>query len=157
MNEVRRVLSVEVTYRGVSFAVLEGPERLIDRGSRLVSGDVSAYLAKLKVLLDHYRPDLVALEDPACSRKRTEVCARLAWTEQFVRDRGLEALALFRSRTEKYDQALAVTRLFPELSRKLPARPRLWESEPRAFATFVAVYRGLEAWAVVEARRSAHD
>src|SRR5690606_21024759 len=89
-----RVLSVEVTGKGFSFAVLESTERLIDWGGREVRGDVSVFLEKLGRLIDRYRPDVIVLEEPAGSRKGARARERIVWAEQYAADEGLTRCVL---------------------------------------------------------------
>lgn len=145
MQGTLRVLSIEVIQRGFSFAVLEGPERLVEWGNRTVKGDTSVFLAKLSPVIDRYRPDVLALEEPALSWKGDLVKERLSWAEQFAVDRDQRVVALPRAMGSKDTRAAEVARLFPELSSYLPKPRRRWHGEARAIPVFVAVERGVEA------------
>ena len=157
-----RVLGLEVTSKGFSFAVLEGGgERLIDCGGREVKGhDIPAFLAKLGRVIDRYRPDLIALEEPAGSRRQERVRDRLVWAEQYAADRGVQCRAITHERLLAYlpskealrdhpscKQLLAetVALQFPEMARCLPKPRRTWESEARSMAVFIAIARACVA------------
>jgi hypothetical protein len=149
-----RVLSVEVTSKGFAFAVLEGPERLVDWGGRDVHGDVSVFLKRLGGVVERYRPDTFVLEEPAGSRKGPRARDKLAWAEQYAVDCGLKTRAVGRRELaayapgagcHKHDLAIAVARQFSELASNVPGPRKPWESETRAIAVFVAVARGCTA------------
>lgn len=150
MGGLGRLVSIETTSKGFAFGVLEGPERLIDWGSRRVKGDVSTFLSKLGRVVDRYRPDGIVLEEPAGSRKGLRARSWLAWAEQLAVDRGLKAYPIERQilvstvkiyGSTKHELACAIAEAFPELELHLPDRRKPWESEPRALAMFVAVAR----------------
>lgn len=156
------MLGVEVTSKGFSFAVLEGGgERLIDWGGREVKGsDIPVFLGKLGRVVDRYRPDLMALEEPAGSRRQERVRERLVWAEQYGVDHGVRCRAITQEKLLAYlpaqekpgvhnscKQLLAetVARAFPEMARSLPRPRRTWESEARSMAVFVAIARACVA------------
>src|SRR5436309_12815419 len=63
-----RVLAIDPSTKGIGFAVLEGPERLIDWGIKQAEGETDdakdAECAKIVAeLIDRYRPRILALED----------------------------------------------------------------------------------------------
>lgn len=162
MRRGLRVLSVEVTGKGFSFAVLEGTERLVDWGGREVAGDVSLFIGKLGKLIDRYRPDTLVLEEPAGSRKGTHVRERIVWADQYAADIGLARRAMRRdspllyfseTRLSKHELAVEVARQFPELAPRVPKPRKPWQSEARSIPVFVAVARGCAA--VAEWERSA--
>jgi hypothetical protein len=149
-----RALSVEVTSKGFSFAVLEGTERLVDWGGHEVRGEIPAFLAKLGKVIDRYRPDVVVLEEPAGSRRGEKVRERLVWVEQYACDIGLSCRSVGRgvllsyapgAERRKHELAVTVARQFPELAGRLPRPRKPWQSEARAMATFVAVARACVA------------
>lgn len=152
MGGAVRVLALEIAYRGFSFAVLEGSERLIDWGVKAFVGDTSVFLAKLSQVIDRYRPDVLVLEEPAGSRKGSRAKEHMAWAEQLAVERVLRVVAIPRCAVTKDDRATETARLFPELAPKLPPRRKRWESESRGIAQFVAVDRGLEALKHLERR-----
>lgn len=157
-----RVLGLEVTSKGFSFAVLEGGgECLIDWGGREVKGaDIAVFLQKLGRVIDRYRPDLVAMEEPAGSRKGQRAKDRLVWAEQYTVDRGIRCRILINERLVEYEpsgsdepgkevckQHLAeiVARQFSELERRLPKPRKTWQSEARSMAVFIAIARACVA------------
>ena len=160
MRRVDRIVAIELMSPGFAFAVLEGPERLIDWGGREVQGDVSVFLDKLGQLLDRYRPDALVLEEPAGSRRGNRGREWLAWAEELASDRRLSIHAVgpeeFRWRVplirkNRHAVATAVARQFPQLRPALPSQRKPWEAEPARIAVFVAIARAFAAFARSEA------
>jgi RNase H-fold protein (predicted Holliday junction resolvase) len=61
----KRVLAIDPYTKGFGFAVLEGPERLIDYGVKKVKGDKNcACLKKFAGLIERYQPEVIVLENP---------------------------------------------------------------------------------------------
>ena len=160
MRRVERVVSIELTAHGFAFAVLEGPERLIDWGGRQVQRDVSVFLEKLKRVIERYRPDALVLEEPAGSRRGTRGREWLAWAEELGSERrlGLHAVSSeeFRRRVpllrkSRHAVATAIAGQFPQLRPALPKKRKPWQAEPARIAVFVAIARALAAFARSEA------
>jgi hypothetical protein len=148
----------------MGFAVLEGPDRLVDWGVRNVTGSKrAAILSAAAVLTDRYAPDLLVLEDVrAAGARRRE--ATLGVVDQLARlaaKRNLPCRRISRVRLlrtmihtgRRNAQALAieVARVFPELADRLPAERKLWMSERYAMPIFSAVAlavtaNGGQAW-----------
>ena len=147
-----RAIAIEITGRGFAFAVLEGPERLVDWGGREVKGDVSLFLAKLERLIERYRPDLLVLEEPAGSRRGGRAKEWLAWAEELAAKREVRSVAVSRDQlgaryaalgASKHEIATGIALQFPELAPYLPKPRRPWQSEPASLGVFIAVARGL--------------
>ena len=160
MRGVERVLSIELTAPGFAFAVLEGPERLIDWGGRQIEGDVSVFLLKLGQLVDRYRPDALVLEDPALSRRGERGRKWLAWAEELGNKRSLRlhtiAAQEFRWRVpliqkNRHSVAIAIAEQFQQLRPALPKKHKPWQAEPARIAVFVSIARALAAFARSEA------
>ncbi len=160
MRRVERIVSIELTAPGFAFAILEGPERLIDWGGREVHGDVSVFLDKFRRLLERYRPDALVLEEPAGSRRGERGREWLAWAEDLASKRGLGLHTIaseeFRwrvplMRKNRHAVAAAIAGQFPQLRPALPDKRRPWQAEPARIAVFVAIARALAAFARSEA------
>ncbi|MEX2116820.1 MAG: hypothetical protein WEB37_08030 [Bacteroidota bacterium] len=147
----KRILAIDPTSRGFGFAVLEGPERLIDWGVVQVRGDRHRRcLARVDDLLEVYRPDIAIIEDLSRNRRRPtrvkkllEAIRHLAAEKRIVSRRVSKAqvqrtFAKFGG-TIKHEIAAAVAKRFPELSPRLPPRRKLWMSEAETMAVFDAV------------------
>ena len=69
-----RVLAIDPSHRGLGFAILEGPHRLLDWGVRQAEeGDKNAKcVAIVRELIDRYRPHVLVVENAA--RKSSRRC-----------------------------------------------------------------------------------
>ena len=156
-----RVLAIDPTSRGFGFAVLEGPRRLIDWGlfqSRIRKNH--SCLGQIRKLIDHYRPNLLVVED---LRKNSRRCSRVRKLLQTVQNLASKsrvkcrAVSLVRVRQvfsdgramTKYQIAEVVAQRFPELAPRLPPPRKPWHSEAEAMAIFDSValvlgYSGVE-------------
>src|SRR6266705_6941105 len=71
-----RVLAIDPSTRGFGFAVLEGPNRLIDWGVKETKKNKSAKSLKLiDELIDRYQPNVIVVEDYAGKGSRR--CRRI--------------------------------------------------------------------------------
>lgn len=146
------MLALELSSTLFGYAVLEGPERLVEWGSRGITSDVSGFLPKLEREVLHYRPDVVVIEDASLSRKGARVQGHLAWVEQWATDHELEWASIPSADLKSYSEHLGGTkqaraamlaRLFPELKRLVPPPRKVWEAESKRLTVFVALARGL--------------
>lgn len=162
----KRVLALDPATRGCGFAVLEGPERLVDWG---VKGndyrDERQLLRVVGKLLDDYAPDAVVLEDctaASCRRRararrliraisRVAIERRIA-VRMFSRD---HVRSIFSEETEatKYTIATTLATRFPELTLRLPPRRRLWMSEDYRMSIFDAAALGMTSYTTARNRR----
>jgi len=149
----RRILAIAPSAWGVGFAVLEGPDTLVDWGVKTVKGDKNTRsVEKVKELIDHYHPEILALEDLSAGKSRRS--AR-------IRDLGERIMGLATSsgiqvavfsleqvrqafssngQETKQARAEALAKRFPEeLGFRLPPKRRLWESQDRRMDIFDAV------------------
>lgn len=148
----RRVLALEFVSTICAFAVLEGPERLVEWGSRGLTGEVSDFLPKLAREVLRYRPDVIVIEDAGLSRKGARVINHLAWVEQWADDHRhqwssvrREALGEWSAHlgANKETRAEALAQLFPELEALVPPPRKIWQAEAKRLSIFVAIERGL--------------
>jgi hypothetical protein len=158
------VLSLDITAHGnVAFAVLEGPERLVEWGTVYVKDKKKHNLVeRVESLFWRYLPDLLVLEAPAGkgSRRgpraktfihRIEVLARAKSLPLRGVSRGDVNFAFRGTATNKQEIAEAIARLFPELEDELPKAREIWESEKGSMNVFdaisfaLAVFRSPEA------------
>src|SRR2546426_11362669 len=71
-----RVLAIDPSTRGFGFAVLEGPNRLIDWGVKETKKNKKARSLKLiEELMDRYQPSVIVVEDYA--EKGSRRCRRI--------------------------------------------------------------------------------
>src|SRR5262245_39769622 len=152
----KRVLAIDPSTRGFGFAILEGPERLIDWGVKETKTDKKNRSLKLIAdLIDQYQPSVVVVEDYVskgsrrCGRVREliEDISKLA-VKRKVKVRRCSRLKVRRAFSEsgasnKYEIAIAIANRFPELAPRLPRFRKPWMSEDYRMSIFDAVGFGL--------------
>lgn len=154
MRGITRYIGLEATSTGFHFAVLEDTERLIDWGGKEVQSTTTGiFIDKLSGIIDHYRPDVLVVEDPAGSLKGKTVKKWLAWAEEYAtQERKIKSVAVSKEEfqvftssygSSKHEMAKRLARLFPELERLVPPPRKIWKSEKRRMGIFVALERAL--------------
>lgn len=151
MEPVKRVLAIDPYSRGVGFAVLEGPECLIDWGLRTTRrADNAKAVRVIEKLIDRFQPDVLALEDwdSAGSRRCGRVqnlLDRIAAAEgkralvRLITLHEIRAIGPLPHTGTKYGRACFVAERFPELQPFLPPFRKLWMPEDGRMAIFDAV------------------
>jgi Predicted endonuclease involved in recombination (possible Holliday junction resolvase in Mycoplasmas and B. subtilis) len=151
-NRTTRILAIDPSTRGFGFAVLEGPDRLIDWGVKDTKLDKNRRALELIAnLIEQYEPGVVVLENYAgkgsrrCERvaELIEKISRLALTREtkvrrFSRAEVKRAFAASGAKT-KYEIAVAIANRFPELAPRLPRFRKPWMSEDYRMSIFDAV------------------
>ena len=150
------VLAVDPSTRGFGFAVLEGPNRLIDWGVKETKTDKNRMTLKLATdLIERYQPSVIVVEDYAGKGSRR--CRRI---ERLINDitmlaskRQIKVRSFSRAKVKqtfsesgainKYEIASAIAKRFPELAPRLPRFRKLWMSEDYRMSIFDAVAFGL--------------
>lgn len=157
-TKVVRVLAIDPSTRGFGFAVLEGPNRLVDWGTRSARTDPQSKhrecLQKVTELVECYQPDVVVVEKCGVAgsrrsvrvRRLIESIATLA-VERKIRARRFSQKQIRAAFAEsgavtKYEIATTISRRFPELAPYLPPPRRAWMSEHHAACVFDAVELG---------------
>src|SRR5262245_43589130 len=147
-----RVLAVDPSTRGFGFAVLEGPERLIDWGVKETKTDKRRRSLKLiDDLIEQYQPSVIVVEDYAakgsrrCRRVRELMkdISRIAVQRKikvrnFSRLKGKQAFSESGA-ASKYEIAIAIAKRFPELAPRLPRFRKPWMSEDYRMSIFDSV------------------
>jgi Holliday junction resolvasome RuvABC endonuclease subunit len=151
-----RVLAIDPSTRGFGFAVLEGPERLIDWGVKETKTDKKRRTLKLiDDLIERYQPNVIVVED--YEGKGSRRCYRIQGlinditklaakkntkVRSFSRAKVKQAFSESGAST-KYEIARAITNRFPELAPRLPRFRKPWMSEDYRMSIFDAVALGL--------------
>jgi hypothetical protein len=148
-----RVLAIDPTPAGIAYAVLEGPERLVDWGvSHTSASSKHSYIERLRGLIEDYRPDLLVAETYGTrhGRRSTRVNAVLHRVEAFAAGECLPFRAVSRIEVRavfnggsKYEIAKGLARFFPELEPRLPRKRKPWMSEDECMNVFDALSFGL--------------
>ena len=148
----KRVLALDPASRGVGFAVLEGPTRLIDWGVKETRGKPPrTVLSQLDALLTRCQPEVLVIED--CTARGSRRCPRVRQllraaaaraTRRHVRPRRVSRRALLTffapsgART-KHEIAQAIAARFPELHPRVPPPRKPWMSEDARLSIFDAI------------------
>ncbi len=155
LNDVR-VLALDPSSGGFGFAVLEGPNQLIDWGVKTAPDRTPHYaLWLIDALITRYEPDVLVLED--CERDSSRRCPRVRAlirhitrraakaeipTQRFARHQIQEAFAGASALT-KSRMARAIAEQFPELAPRVPPVRKPWMSEDYRMNIFDAVGLGV--------------
>jgi Holliday junction resolvasome RuvABC endonuclease subunit len=148
----KRVLALDPASRGFGFAVLEGPDRLVDWGVKETRGKTQrTVLCQLDALLTRYQPEALVVEDRTargsrrCPRVRQLLrAAEARAARRQVRPRRVSRAAVRKvfapggART-KYQTALAIAVQFPELRPRVPPPRKPWMSEDARMTIFDAI------------------
>jgi len=159
---MKRVLAIDPITKGFGFAILDGPQLLVNwglRGTKRWPNQRERYLREVTKLVEVYSPDRIVVED--CldvrsrrgkkSRQLIEQIIRLAG-EREVPVRRISRAGLHRAFASdhaqtKYKIALAIVRRFPELAVRLPPARKPWMSEKAQMGVFDAVALALTFYA----------
>jgi len=157
-----RVLALEVRSLCFGFALFEQPDDLVDWGVRSFRNGVNAVRISLSErvsqLSSQSKPDVVVVNVPLVKEQATSVSE----IKKLVKKQGIRFQMLSRSDIRstlqqnirnKYQVATAIAERYPELTAQLPARRKIWQSEPYQMKIFDAV---AIAGAYL-AREQAHD
>lgn len=153
---MERILAIDPASRGFGFAVLEGPERLIDWGGRDTRRNKRPQtLRKVEELVQFYKPDAIVVEDcrHRSSRRHKRVQHLIEDILDLARQKKIKVRPIpistvhrFFSETgaaTKHQIATALAERFPELAGRLPRKRRPWESENHSMSVFDAAALGL--------------
>ena len=146
------VLAIDPSTRGFGFAILEGPNRLIDWGVKETKTDKNKKTLKLVAdLIERYQPRVIVVEDYSgkgsrrCRRVREliEDISKLA-AKRKIKIKSFSRVkvkqAFFESGAlNKYEIASAIAKRFPELAPRLPRFRKPWMSEDYRMSIFDAV------------------
>ena len=142
-------IAFDTTSGGFAFAVLQGRETLLDWAcSQAIKTKPDAWRGRVEKLFARYEPDLIVLPD-------VEDSHRGKWAKQFMSEiaslakaHGIDVRLVSRhdvqkkfsiSGSTKYEIAVAVSRVFPELAPRLPRQRKPWMSEDRRMGIFDAM------------------
>jgi hypothetical protein len=126
----KRILALDVHPLSIGFAVLEGPDRLLDWGVRSFRHGVNAVKVpmsrKLACLIDEYQPDALLVKGtPNGTARRVKMIAKVAAMHHLpVRAVSGDSIkrAFPQSTQNKHQMAQAVADHFPLLSSYVPPK-----------------------------------
>lgn len=149
--ENARVLAIDPTSTGFSYAVLDGPERLLEwQNVHLKTKDKRSYEKLIEPILWRRFPDLIVTEDGrgAGSRRGESALEVIRYIEAFGKknsipvrkvSRGDVRYAFRGSAKNKEDISAAIGRLFPELEDRLPMPRKGYRTEDYRMNVFDAI------------------
>jgi Holliday junction resolvasome RuvABC endonuclease subunit len=148
----QRVLAIYPYNKGFGFAVVEGPEKLVDYAAKEVAGDRDrSCLKQIADLIVRYRPDVIVVENCLANncRRSPRNRALIQKILIFAAERKIRLRAVSRAQVRKaftqfgaftkYEIALEVARRFPELAPRIPRRRKPWMNEDDRASIFDAV------------------
>src|SRR5882762_2685211 len=127
------VLAIDPSTRGFGFAVLEGPNRLIDWGVKETKKNKNTRtLTLIEELIDRYQPSVIVVEDYAGkgSRRCRRIQGLINDISKFASKRKIRVRSFSRVKVKhafpesgastKQEIATAIAVRFPELAPRLP-------------------------------------
>ena len=143
---------VDPSTRGLGFAILEGPNRLIDWGVKETKTDKKRKSLRLiEDLIEQYQPRMLVVEDYESkgSRRCERVGELISDISKLASKRRLSVKRWSRLKVKqafaetgasnKYKIAVAIANRFPELAPRLPRFRKPWMSEDYRMSIFDAV------------------
>lgn len=147
----QRILAIDPSSKGLGFVVLETPHTLVNWGVKSVQlqNKNADSLKKAKKLIEHYRPDVLVLEDCQNSRRHQRIQKVIAALQTLASGDHVQVVLLSQEQVRKVffaDQpgtkhalATLLAQEFPEeLAARLPDKRRLWNSEAYGMGIFDA-------------------
>jgi len=142
-------VAIDPTRTGFAFTVLEAPCLLVDRGQRIARPKTGELLRKVDALLSKHYPAVLVLEDIASpgARRRKRARREIRSMEHLALKRGvvvervsrLTVLDTFAPGRGKYEVAVRLAEIFPELSGRLPWKRKIWMPEDPRINVFDAL------------------
>jgi len=147
----QRVLCLDLRSRRFGYVIFEGPQTLLDWGIRSYANEARSSLErKLDALQSMFRPSLILVRESelSCDGHALQVVKNFAkhssLAARFIDRPSLHSFFSRGAKMNKYDIARIVAEHFaPELSWRLPARRKPWQSEPARQSLFDAASVGL--------------
>lgn len=144
----RRILALSLDWQGFGFAALDGPNDLIDFGTRNFRRKVKIPLeAKILLLLDANQPDVLVVTTPTTTARK-RIAAKIATVAKaekiplvFVSASDIRK-ALARVGKSKYQIARAIAERYPELQFRVPLPRKPYQSEKFGITIFEAAAAG---------------
>ena len=165
-TSTRRIIALDITSRGFGFAVMEGPDELVDWGVKQVQPyEEARCLRHLEKLIQRYRPELLVLEDHKKKPRRRSLrvlnliekvtaLAKLAGVPvRLVNWKRVKAAFAPNAFINKFGIARAIGRHLPELASRVPPFRKAWMSEDYRTAIFDAVALALTFYSSLKAFR----
>jgi hypothetical protein len=142
-------VAIDPTSTGFAFVVLETPRHLVDRGQRIAAPGSGELTRKVEALLSKHYPAVIVLEDIAAhgALRRKRARREIRSLEHLALKRGvpverisrLTVLDTFAPGRGKYEVALRLAEIFPDLGGRLPRKRKIWMPEDPRINVFDAL------------------
>jgi Holliday junction resolvasome RuvABC endonuclease subunit len=157
MNHPSHVLGIHLSARGFGWVICESPTSLLDWGTVDIRNDqTTKALARLKQLMDKYKPESLALEafDDKNSRRRPRIRGLCRAVVKLANRRGIVVRVFARADIQKtfghktrQEIARAVAERLECLCPRLPQPRKIWVGEHPGMALFAAAACSLAEYA----------
>lgn len=147
----QRILAVEIRSGRFGFVLLEPPATLLDWGMAGYRANVSEALRrKICNVAEQFGPSLmISRQNTTDKHQNIEVMQQIARQYSipvhFFHQSAVRDHFKVQGRTNKYEVAQLIVAQFPELSWRMPAKRKPWQSEPAIQALFDAAALALLA------------
>lgn len=162
-NQVR-ILAIAPLSRGLGYAVMEGPDKLVASGNKIILRDKNAgALAWVNRFMQFYQPDVLVLPNVTASDTRRAARIKMlhrqivAWAAKkkvkvrLVSVTQVRTQLLGDARGTKFAVAQMLAAKYPtELGLRLPPKRRPWMSEDPRMDIFDAVGLAVAFWPRVQ-------
>ncbi|PKO18723.1 hypothetical protein CVU37_04875 [candidate division BRC1 bacterium HGW-BRC1-1] len=162
-----RVLAIRPFCRGFGFVLLEGPRFLLDWGVREAArtGKNCICRSKIDILIQHYQPDCLLVEDTTATgcRRCPRVRHLLRSTISSARRKQLRVATLSLAQVKaafaseqaitRHDRARVIARYLPELLGRMPPKRKPWMSDDSRLSIFDAAALALTFYTHEQRRR----
>jgi hypothetical protein len=159
-NKQVRILAIAPLSRGLGYAVMEGPDRLVASGNKAILRDKnSRALAWVNKFIQFYQPDVLVLPNvtaadtrraariKALHRKIVACAGKQELNVRLISVTQVRAKLLDDAKGTKFAVAQALAGKFPaELGKRLPPKRRPWMSEDPRMDIFDAVGLAMAFW-----------
>ena len=146
-RKVETCLAIAVASNKVGYAYFSEDNLLSWGVTTRANKSIDAMFAQTSKWLDYYNPAIVITEEASgATRKKKHARALLETTTAAIRDCGVDHLPVERVQRfkNKYVEAAAIAREYPELKDRVPRPRRLWEDEHTNTILFEAMALWLE-------------
>lgn len=155
-----RILAIAPLSRGLGYAVMEGPDKLVACGNKAILGDKNARaLAWVNRFIQFYQPDVLVLPNVTAAdtrrapriktlhRKIVAWAGKLQLKLRLVSVTQVRTYLLGEAKGTKFAVAQMLAEKFPdELGKRLPPKRRPWMSEDPRMDIFDAVGLAVAFW-----------
>ena len=142
-----RTLAIAVATGRVGYVYLEDKQLVDWHVSRKAAKSIDAAASHAKSWIEIFSPEVVVTEtiNNQCAKGRNTI-ALIAAIEQIAHDAPVLNATVTKARAyrNKYEEASALVKLYPELAQRQMCKPQAWLTEPRRTVIFEALSMALK-------------